>query len=402
MSINSTAKSKIPQPLLNRGVEEIIIKKDLEKKLLSGKKLRIKHGVDPTSPDLHLGHAVCLQKLKEFQELGHKIIFLIGDFTAKIGDPSGRDTTRPILTDAEIKKNAQTYFKQAGIVLNLAKCEIRYNSEWFEKMNYADALKFIANSTVTQALYREDFQNRLKQSLDISLHEILYPVMQGYDSVELKADLEIGGIDQKLNMLMGRSMQKKYGQKPQDVMIMPLLIGLDGKKKMSKSLGNYIGISEESFSQYSKIMSIPDKLITHYFELAARTAGKELAEIKKEAQNPKKCRDLKASLARDIVALYHGAEDAAFAEEEFNRVFRDRKTPLEIREVKIKNPRCEDLPQLLFDLKLASSKSDARRLITQKAVKIDKAVITDPQADLCFHDEMVVQVGKFKFVKIKL
>lgn len=402
MSINSKAKNKIPEPLLNRGVDEIIVKKDLEKKLLSGKKLRIKHGVDPTSPDLHLGHAVCLQKLKEFQELGHKIIFLIGDYTAKVGDPSGRDTTRPILTDGEIKKNAQTYFKQAGIVLDLVKCEVRYNSEWFGKMKFADALKFIANSTVTQALYREDFQNRLKQGLDISLHEILYPVMQGYDSVALKSDLEVGGIDQKLNMLMGRSMQKKYGQKAQDVMTMPLLIGLDGKKKMSKSLGNYVGISEEPFSQYSKIMSIPDKLITHYFELAARTAGKELVEIKKEAQNPKKCRDLKALLARDIVALYHGVEDAAFAEEEFNRVFRDKELPLEIPEIKIKNPRCEDLPQLLLDLKLAVSKSEARRLIIHNAVKIDKAVISDPQADLCLHDGMVVQVGKFRFVKIRL
>ncbi|MCL5795476.1 MAG: tyrosine--tRNA ligase, partial [Patescibacteria group bacterium] len=249
------------QELLARGVDEIIGKNELLAKLKKGKKLRIKHGVDPTSPDLHLGHAVCLQKLKEFQEQGHKIIFLIGDFTAKIGDPSGRNATRPVLSDKEIKKNAETYFRQADVILDLKKCEVRYNSQWYGKMQFADALGFIANATVTQALYREDFQKRLKEGLDIGLHELLYSVMQGYDSVELKADLEVGGIDQKLNMLMGRSMQKKYGQRPQAVMIMPLLVGLDGHKKMSKSLNNYVAITEEPFSMYSKIMSISDQMI---------------------------------------------------------------------------------------------------------------------------------------------
>lgn len=388
--------------LLTRGVAEIIGRKELERKLKAGKKLRVKFGIDPTTPDLHLGHAVCFHKLREFQELGHKIILIIGDFTARIGDPTGRSTTRKFLSKKTVDKNMKRYLDQLSKIVDTKKAEIKYNSQWFDKATAELIMELTLKVTAARVLDREDFKKRLKSGQDITMQETIYPLLQGYDSVIVKSDLEIGGVDQKLNMLMGRDIQKKYDQSVQSVMILPLLIGLDGTKKMSKSFDNYISLDEPANVQYGKIMSLPDELIAHYFELAARTSGKELSTIKREVKNPKKCRQLKAELAREIVSFYHGFEQATVAEEEFNRVFRDREYPLNMPEVKIKNPRCEDLPQLLLDLKMVSSKSEARRLIGQGGVKIDKAVIEDPKADICFHDKMVIQIGKLKFVRVRL
>lgn len=388
--------------LLQAGVEEIIGKKELEKKLASGKKLRIKHGVDPTTKDLHLGHAVNYQKLKEFQQEGHKIVFLIGDFTGRFGDPSDQDKTRKMKKKKEVRDLAKNYLRQIGKIIDLKKTEIRYNSEWYDKMSAEELLNLMSRFTVARMLERDMFQKRISLNKEIGLHEPVYPVLQGYDSVMLKSDVTVCGSDQKFNELQGRKLQEEFGQTPQSIIISPLLVGLDGRNKMSQSLNNYIGIEESADAQYGKIMSIPDSLIIDYFELVARVSGNELEKIKKEFKKSKNLRDLKAKLARTVVSLYHGLESAMIAEENFNRVFRDKEYPLNIPETKIKNPRCEDLPQLLFDIKLVSSKSEARRLIEQGGVKVDKAVIKDPKADICFHDKMIIQVGKFKFIKIRL
>lgn len=388
--------------LLLRGVEEIIGEEDIIKKIKEGKKLRVKFGIDPTSADIHLGHLVCLNKLKEFQERGHKIVLVIGDYTAQVGDPSGRSKTRIPLDRNEIKKNMQGYLKKINIILDTGKCEIAYNSKWFEKEKASLILELASKQTVARVLERNDFQERMKRGDDVSLQELFYPLLQAYDSVMVKSDLEIGGTDQKFNMLMGRDIERKYQDVPQSVMTLPLLVGLDGQKKMSKSYKNYIAIDEPANIQYGKVMSIPDELIVNYFELITRISGKELDRIKKDVKDAKKLRDLKAELAREIVSICHGAESAIVAEEEFNRVFRNKEYPIDIPEVEIKNPRCTDLPQMLFDLKLVVSKSEGRRLIQQGGVKVDKAVINDPQADICFHDKMVLQVGKFKFVRIRL
>jgi len=394
--------SNIPPELLNRGVDEIIVREDLEKKLKSGKKMRIKFGIDPTASDLHLGHGVCLHKLREFQELGHKVVLIIGDFTARIGDPTGRSSTRKFLTKKEVEKNMKDYLDQAENILDIKKVEIRYNSEWFDKAKADLIMELTLKQTVARVLERNDFQKRLKAGEDIAMQEALYPLMQGYDSVMVKSDVELGGTDQKFNMLMGRDIQRKYAQEPQAVMTMPLLIGIDGKKKMSKSFNNYITFDEEPDVQYGKIMSIPDNLIAHYFELAARTAGKELTAIKNKLKNPKNRRGLKAELAREIVTLYHGAEAGLVAEENFNRIFRDKKPPLDMLEKFVKKNHYKDLSVLLFDLNLVSSKNEARRMLTQGAVRIDQAKIEDSKADITLYDGMIIQVGKLKFVKIRI
>ena len=393
---------KIHEGLLKRGTEEIIDESKLISKLSSKKKLRIKHGIDPTSPDIHLGYAVIYQKLREFQELGHKIVFLIGDFTGRFGDPTDKLKSRRMRDAKEVKDLSKNYLKQVGKILDLKKTEIRYNSEWYDKMRLEEFLHLMSLFTEMRLLERDMFQNRIKEGLDIGAHEVVYPILQGYDSVMLKSDLTICGRDQKFNELQGRKLQEIFGQDPQAIMTVPILLGTDGKNKMSQSLSNYIGISESPSTIYGKIMSIPDDLIPHYFELAARITGKELEKIKSNCKNPKKRRDLKAELARTIVSIYNSSENAVVAEEEFNRVFRDKSYPIDMPDINIKNPRCEDISQLLYDLKLVSSKSEARRLIEQGGVKIDRAVIRDWKADICFHDKMVLQVGKFKFVRIRL
>jgi tyrosyl-tRNA synthetase len=391
----------IIEELLTRGVSEVIDKKNLEKKLKAGKQLRIKLGVDVTAPDLHLGHTVPLFKLKQFQDAGHQIIFLIGDATTRIGDPSGAKKTRPILSEKEIKRNAQTYLDQVGKILDLDKTEVRRNSEWFDKMGFSDLVKLSTHFSVARILERDDFTKRIKAKQDIRLHELFYSIMQGYDSYALKADLEVGGTDQKFNLLAGRTIQKQLGQSSQDILTVPLLVGTDGKDKMSKSLGNYIGITEPPNEQFGKIMSIPDDLIISYFELLTDIPPEEIEGFKdslgEDSMNP---RDIKARLAKEIVTRFHSAKDADKAEEEFNRIFKEKGTPSEMPEIKTQSS--VFLVDLIVKNKLAPSKSEARRLMEQGGVKINDQKITDWKERVTLKNNQILQVGKRKFAKIKI
>lgn len=392
---------KLPPKLLSRNIEEVIVKPHLEERLKKGEKLRIKLGADPTAPDLHLGHSVVLRKLKEFQDLKHKIVFIIGDFTAKIGDPTGRLKTRPALSDAEIKKNAETYFKQVGKILNIKKTEIRYNSEWFAKEGWSDVLKLVSKFTVARILERDDFAKRLKQGIDIGVHEILYPIMQAYDSVQVCADVEIGGTDQKFNMLTGRDLQRKLKFPEQDVITVPLLVGLDGKEKMSKSKGNYIALFDSPNEMYGKIMSIPDNLIIQYFKLLTDVEAFEIKQMEEQLENSLiNPRDLKARLAREVVILYHGIDKALTAEKEFEKIFKKKEKPTKIPEIKIKEKKLR-LVDLLLRVKLVTSKSEARRLISQGGVKIDSRIIKEWNQIVEVKPGMVIQVGKRRFMKIR-
>lgn len=379
--------------LLTRGVEEVIVYEHLKKRLLTGEKLRIKHGIDPTGSVLHLGHAVCLLKLREFQELGHQIIFLIGDFTARIGDPTGRIKSRPPLSMSQIKKNMGDYQKQASKILDMNKTEVRYNSKWWDKMSLKDMMLLGAQVTYGQISARADFKKRLSEDEDFTLEEFMYPVLQAYDSVKLEANIELGGTDQKFNMLLGRRIQKKYNQEPQDVIICPLLMGLDGGK-MSKSLENYIGISEKPNNMFGKIMSINDKIMPSYFELATRLPQKRIKEILK--LEPQKA---KTRLAKEIVAMYHGEKVALRAEKEFQRIFKEKKLPTKIAEVSIKQKKLGIL-ELLIKTKLAPSKSEAKRLVLQKGVKINRKIQKDWQKVVEIKKGQVVQVGKRSFVRL--
>lgn len=385
--------------IFERGLAEIIDEKSFAEKLKSGKKLRIKMGMDPTRPDIHLGHAVGLKKLRTLQDDGHKIICIIGDYTAKVGDPSGKNVTRPVLDDHEISVNAKTYLSQVGKILDVRKTEIRKNSDWFSKMKFAEILQLAGKFTVAQILERDDFENRYKNGADIGLHELLYPLMQAYDSVVVRADVEFGGTDQKFNMLAGRSLQKKMGQKPQDVITVEILPGLDGKEKMSKSLDNYVGVSEKPGMMFGKIMSIPDTLIVPYFELCTDETDSEISKVKKSLAQGKNPRDIKVSLAKHIVTFYHSAKDAEAAAQEFNSVFSKGNMPEEMPEFKLNGN--FDLVLLLTNLGAISSKSEGRRLVEQNAVKIDGAVVGDPAAVVATHPGMVIQVGKKRFYKIK-
>lgn len=392
--------SDLIDQIINHNVDEIISETPLLKRLESKQKLRIKLGVDPTKPDLHLGHAVTLWKLKEFQDLGHTVIFLIGDYTARIGDPSGRNTTRPVLSDQEINQNTQTYLEQVGKILDVDKCEIRRNSEWFAKMNFIDIIKLLSKVTVAQVIEREDFQTRLKEGTDVGMNEMIYPIMQGYDSVELHADIEIGGADQKLNMLMGRDLQRKFNQPEQEIMIMPLLLGTDGVKKMSKSLDNYIGISEPTKEQLGKIMSIPDSLILDYWKLCTNITDDELETIANELKSGTNPRDIKIRLAKTIVALYHNQTAADQAETDFIKTFRQGELPADIPTIQIP-PISTTITDLLINAKLVDSKSEARRMVEQKAVKIDQELITSPDQNITPQSGMVIQIGKRKYVQLQ-
>jgi len=388
------------EELITIGVEEIIEKNSLVKKLKSGKTLRIKFGVDPTSPDLHLGHCVILRKLKQFQLLGHKVIFLIGDFTATIGDPSGRTVMRKSLAKKEILKNMKDYIKQAGKILDIKKTEIRYNSEWYEKRSAMFLFELSSRFTLARVTERDDFQRRLKENIDISMLEIIYPLLQGYDSVMLKSDIEIGGRDQKFNLLMGRKVQKKYNQPQQDIITMPLLEGTDGARKMSKSCGNYIGINEPFLEMFGKIMSIPDELMWKYFILLTDVSIEEIEKIQEQKQktliSPK---DVKILLAKKIIEIFHGKKEAENAEKEFEKVFKDNQAPSEIEEIKITEPKLNIL-DLLLKTKIAPSKSEAKRLILQKGIKIDGKTEEDWQKQIEIKKGMVIQAGKRKFAKI--
>ena len=386
--------------LLTHNAEEVIIKTDLEKKLNSGKKLRIKLGCDPSRPDLHLGHSIVLKKLKEFQDLGHQVVFIIGDYTGMIGDPSGKSKTRPALSSKEVKKNAKSYFAQVGKILDIKKTEIRYNSEWFSKLNFEDTLKLLSFFTVARILERDDFSKRLKGGIDIATSEMLYPVMQAYDSIMIKSDVEIGGTDQKFNMLAGRDLQRKMNMPEQNVLTTPLLVGLDGKEKMSKSLDNYISITEEPNSMFGKIMSISDEMIFYYFKLLTNLSENELTKVESELKDPSKNpRDIKVELAKNIITIYHDKRSAEKAEEEFNKIFRDKKKPTDIKECKIKSKKLK-VVDILVETKLANSKGNARRLVEQGGVRIDDTVQKDFEKEIEIENGMIVQVGKRRFVKI--
>ncbi len=399
MSKINTDPEKIKK-LLTHNVEEVIIEKDLEKKLKGGEKLRVKLGCDPSRPDLHLGHSIVLRKLKEFQDLGHQIIFIIGDYTGMIGDPSGKSKTRPALSKKEVKENAKSYFEQVGKILDIKKTEIKYNSEWFSKFNTEDILKLAGKFTVARILERDDFSKRLKGGAEIAVSEMLYPIMQAYDSIMIKADLEIGGTDQKFNMLAGRDLQRKMNLPEQDIITTTLLVGLDGKQKMSKSLDNYIGITEDPNSMFGKIMSIPDEMIFYYFKLLANLENSELKKIESDLKDSKiNPRDLKVKLAKEIIAIYYDKKSAERAEEEFNKIFRDKQKPSEIKEWKLEIGNWK-LADLLTEIKLASSKNDARRLVQQGGVRIDDVVRDDWEKIIKIKNGMIVQVGKRRFVKL--
>ena len=387
-------KEKI-NSLLLRNVEEIIEKDHLERELLSGKKLRIKFGIDPTSPDLHLGHAVALNKLKEFQDLGHKVVLLIGDFTARIGDPSGRSETRKPLSEKEIKKNMKEYLSHAGKILDLKKTEVAYNSSWFAKEGIDQFVQLAMAGTFQQVLRRADFKKRIDADQDITFLELLYPLFQGYDSVKIKADVELGGTDQKFNLLMGRRIQRHFGMKEQDVVTVPILEGLDGVKKMSKSLGNYIGLSEPPESMFGKIMSIPDALVQKYFLLCTDLDPRDIATLS-DAAAPK---ELKERLGFEIVKKYHGERSARAAQENFEKLFSRKEVPDDIPELRIASTNIAAL-DLAMETGAFKSRGEARRLIEQGGFEYDRETVKDPKTMIAVRQGAVLRCGKKQFFKI--
>lgn len=384
------------QYILTRGVAEVIVREHLERDLKKGAPLRLKLGMDPTASDLHLGHAVVLRKLREFQELGHQVVFIVGDATARIGDPSGKSKTRSPLSDEQIEANAQTYFDQVGRLLDMKNVEIHRNSEWLDKFTPADFLKLAASFSVHRVLERDDFSKRLKTGADFSVHELLYPAMQAYDSIAIRAAVEFGGTDQKFNLLAGRDLQRKMGMPEQDVVTCPLLIGLDGKQKMSKSLGNYIGIIESPDEMFGKVMTIPDALIVHYFELATEVSLKNILDVKralKEGENP---RNIKARLAREVVTLYHNGKAAREAAAKFDLIFRQKRLPArsEMPMKLIKPGRRITLKELLVEIGLVSSKTEAHRVIVDGAVTVDGNKEKDPNKIFSTSHNHTVLKGK--------
>ena len=389
--------------LLLRGAEETLPKGALEAKLAQGKPLRIKAGFDPTAADLHLGHTVLMQKMRHFQELGHTVIFLIGDFTAAIGDPSGRDSARPPLSAADINKNAKTYAEQVFKVLDRDKTEIRRNSEWFGKMNAAEMIKLAAKHTVARMLERDDFSKRYAANRPISVHEFLYPLVQGYDSVALRADVELGGTDQKFNLLVGRELQKLENTESQCIMTLPLLEGTDGVRKMSKSAGNYIGITEPPAEIYGKLMSVSDSLMWRYYKLLSAKTAAEITEMENAARAGENPLTAKKALARELCARFCGDAAAQDAAEKFTNMFKRKETPDNIPEYKIAQG-ADGMPPLFFALKisgLAESTSAAKRLIAQGAVRIGGRVEKNPDYKFPPGEEWTVQAGKRKFMRIK-
>ena len=389
--------------LVRRGAEEILREEELEKKLAAGRPLRIKAGFDPTAPDLHLGHTVLLNKLKQFQGLGHEAIFLIGDFTGMIGDPTGKNATRKPLSREEVIENGKTYEQQIYKILDPGKTQIRFNSSWMNAMSPADLIQLAAKHTVARMLEREDFNTRYKSGQPIAIHEFLYPLIQGYDSVALKADVELGGTDQKFNLLVGRQLQEVYGQKPQVVLTMPLLEGLDGVQKMSKSLGNYIGIAEPMDGMFGKIMSVSDELMWRYLELLSFTPMSEIAQWKKACDEGSNPRDVKVRLAQEIVQRFHGAAAAKLALENFEARFKQGLIPEDLEEkVLTAPPGGYPIAALLKDLGLTSSTSDSNRMIQQGGVKLDGEKISDQKLLIPAGATHIAQVGKRKIAKVRL
>lgn len=379
--------------LIKRKAVQIISEEDFNKKLKSGKKLRIKLGADPSRPDLHLGHSVILRALKHFQDLGHEVIFVIGDFTGMIGDPSGKSKTRPALTFEDTRKSGESYFKQVTKILDKDKTKIEYNSTWLSKMNFEDIIKLTSNYTVARILERDDFKNRYENNLPLSMHELLYPLMQGYDSVALEADIEIGGTDQTFNLLVGRELQKSYNQEPQVVLTFPLLVGLDGENKMSKSLDNYIGIDEPAEIMFEKAMKIPDKVLEDYFRLTTDIDENSFkALLKDDIVNSHRV------YAREIVRMYHGEEFIGEAENRYNLVAKN-KIPENIEEVEIEEKEI-NICELLVRIGFSASKSEAKRMILGKGVKVNSEVVEDINEKIHVN-EIIVQFGKNKFIRVK-
>ena len=388
--------------IIKQGIEEIIGENDLVQKLKDNKTLTIKVGFDPTAPDLHLGHTVLLRKMRQLQDLGHKVIFLIGDFTGKIGDPTGKNKTRPPLTDKEIEENAKTYQDQVFKVLDKDKTVVDFNSRWGDKMSGADMIKLAAQSTVARMIERDDFSKRFKNNQPISIHEFLYPLMQGYDSVELEADMELGGTDQKFNLLVGRDLQKSAGSKPQTIMTLPLLEGLDGVKKMSKSEDNYIGITESADQIFGKTMSIPDDVMFKWFDLLSFRPPEEISSLKKEIDNGANPRDAKIMLALELAERFANKDEAMQAQENFSKKFAKNELPSNIEEKAHKIDQMPALPNLLKDLGMVSSTSDALRLIQQGAVKINQQKVEDKDTILDLNEKTLLQVGKKKYLYVTL
>ena len=393
---------------LTKGAVDVIRPEDLKAKLIKadklGKKLRVKAGFDPTAPDLHLGHTVLIRKMRHFQQLGHDVIFLIGDFTGLIGDPTGRNATRPPLTVEQIAENAETYKTQVFKLLDPEKTIIDFNARWMNQFTPIDFIRLTAKATVAQMLERDDFTKRYQNGVPINVHEFLYPLVQGYDSVALEADVELGGTDQKFNLLMAREIQRAYGQEPEIIMTVPLLEGLDGVNKMSKSLGNYIGIAESADDIFGKAMSVSDELMWRYYELLTDLSITEVAQIKAAvADGSKHPRDAKVDLAKRIVADFHSQSAADIAESEFNRRFREHQAPSDLMttEISVAEPSIK-IVDLLMQVNLSSSKADARRLIAQGGVKVNNSKISDAamSIEIASTPEVLLQVGKLKFLKI--
>lgn len=394
-----TDENKI-KDIFERGVDEVIEFEHLKTRLLKGDKLRVKLGIDPTARDLHLGHTVVLRKLKQFQDLGHTAVFIVGDFTATIGDPSGRNELRPQLTESQIKENMKNYLVEASKVINTKKAEIHYNSEWYKNKEAWFLMELTSKFTLARVLERDDFQKRIKNDQDVGLLEILYPLFQGYDSVAVKADVEIGGTDQKFNLLTSRKVQKRYDQQGQDIITCPLIEGTDGVKKMSKSTGNYIGLSDSSINMFGKIMSVPDELITKYFKLLTDVSDEEIENVKNDIlTNPaiakKSPKEWKQTLAQEIVTLYHGEKEAQKARNEWEKVFSNKEVPSEIEEVPGSGMKLVDF---ITEHALATSSSEAKRLLDQGAVSVNDEIFKEWGHVLKTGD--IVRVGPRKFLKV--
>ncbi|NLT50830.1 MAG: tyrosine--tRNA ligase [Ignavibacteria bacterium] len=390
--------------LIRRGANEIVpedeLVKKLERSLKENKPLNIKLGCDPTRPDLHLGHSVVLRKLAHFQQLGHQIILIIGDFTGMIGDPSGRNSTRPPLTLEESRKNGESYIEQASKILCKEKTRIVHNSEWLGKMSFEDVIKLASKYTIARMIERDDFTKRFKAGIPISVHEFLYPLAQAMDSVAINSDVELGGTDQKFNLLVGRDIQREFGMEPQVILTLPILVGTDGVEKMSKSYDNYIGLSDSPSQIYGRSLSIPDNVIYTYYELATNVSNEELVKIKSDLANPEiNPRNLKRALARKLVEMYHSVEESVAAEEEFDKIFIKKEVPDDIPEYKAK---ATEMPllDLIVEIEFAPSKGEARRLVQQGGVTLDGEKVIDTNMIIKFGNEQILKVGKRKFIKL--
>ena len=391
--------------LLAPNCVDLFTREQLLDKLDEGRPLRIKYGADPSAPDLHLGHSIPLRKLKQFQDLGHQVVFIIGDFTGRIGDPSGRTKTRPILTDEEIQENAQTYVEQVGQIVDVERCEIVYNSSWFSDMTATELLNLASQYSVARMLERDDFALRLKNEVSITVLELLYPLIQAYDSVAVKADVELGGTDQLFNFLVGRDIMRSYALEPQVVMTLPLLVGTDGKQKMSKSLGNYVGITEPPGEMFGKLMSIPDEIILDYYWLLLGKSQQELDNLERGlGSGMLHQREIKADLAEAVVAMYHSQDAATNAREEFDRVFSAGQQPSVMPDLPVSAGARESVSivDLVLDAEFAASRSEARRLVRQKAVSINDEVITDEMAEVEVANGDVLRVGRRRFARIQV